>query len=181
MSKRKIEISKEQLLEVILEIEGETGLEGGITELSKRAADLYNKKYYPEKLITYSVVGAKIREWNIPIKTKRARRAPGGERKPRGPIVRKPRSQKFQESGDAQKSLAYLRKNTPARFHNIVDQIAKGSRAAAVKLNCIECSGWMTAEVRKCEITACPMYLFRPYQGKIEADEDTQTEQETEE
>jgi hypothetical protein len=47
----------------------------------------------------------------------------------------------------------------------LVDQVEKGSMAAAVRLMCLDCSGWVKPEIRDCVIIACPLYPFRPYQG----------------
>lgn len=41
---------------------------------------------------------------------------------------------------------------------------AKTSRAAAVKLFCIECVGGVRADVRDCTATTCALYAHRPYQ-----------------
>ncbi len=40
------------------------------------------------------------------------------------------------------------------------------SRAAAVKLFCIECVGGVRADVRDCTATTCALYLHRPYRVK---------------
>lgn len=40
---------------------------------------------------------------------------------------------------------------------------AKTSRAAAVKLFCIECMGGVRADVRSCTATTCALYPHRPY------------------
>jgi hypothetical protein len=46
----------------------------------------------------------------------------------------------------------------------LVDKVEQGSMAAAVKLMCLDCSGWVKPEIRDCVITSCPLYPFRPYQ-----------------
>ena len=38
------------------------------------------------------------------------------------------------------------------------------TRSQAIKFNCLDCSGGLTAEVRDCEIKTCPLWVFRPYQ-----------------
>lgn len=43
-----------------------------------------------------------------------------------------------------------------------------GSRAAAIKLFCLECVGCERAAVRDCTDTACALYTLRPYQRKDE-------------
>jgi hypothetical protein len=46
----------------------------------------------------------------------------------------------------------------------LVDKVEQGSMAAAVKLVCLDCSGWVKPEIRDCVIIECPLYPFRPYQ-----------------
>jgi hypothetical protein len=47
----------------------------------------------------------------------------------------------------------------------LVDQVEKqGSLTAAVKLMCLDCSGWVKPEIRDCVIVECPLFPFRPYQ-----------------
>lgn len=46
------------------------------------------------------------------------------------------------------------------------------SRAAAVKLFCLECVGYVVADVRNCTAPKCPHWLHRPYQS---GDEDAAT------
>ena len=38
------------------------------------------------------------------------------------------------------------------------------TRSQAIKFNCLDCSGGLTAEVKACEIKTCPLWCFRPYQ-----------------
>ncbi len=43
---------------------------------------------------------------------------------------------------------------------------AQTSRAAAVKLFCVECVGGVRSDVRDCTAITCALYLHRPYQVK---------------
>ena len=38
------------------------------------------------------------------------------------------------------------------------------TRSAAIKFYCLDCAGGLTTEVKKCELTTCPLWVFRPYQ-----------------
>ena len=38
------------------------------------------------------------------------------------------------------------------------------TRATALKFYCLDCVGGLTGEVKKCELTTCPLWVFRPYQ-----------------
>lgn len=49
-----------------------------------------------------------------------------------------------------------------ARFRNGAEKAARGSRANAIKLKCLDCCCWNYAEVRRCEIRGCPLWPFRP-------------------
>jgi len=40
-----------------------------------------------------------------------------------------------------------------------------GGRSNAIKCMCLACSGWIRADVAGCQITDCPLWHFRPYQG----------------
>ena len=39
------------------------------------------------------------------------------------------------------------------------------SPRAAVKSFCLECLGWISADVTDCTAPACPLYQYRPFQG----------------
>ena len=41
-----------------------------------------------------------------------------------------------------------------------------GGRSNAVKVNCLQCSGWKKAEVSECQVKDCAMWHWRPYQRK---------------
>jgi hypothetical protein len=43
------------------------------------------------------------------------------------------------------------------------------SRSKAIRLKCIDCCAGQMAEVRKCELTTCPLWRYR--MGKEENDE----------
>lgn len=56
-----------------------------------------------------------------------------------------------------------LNKIVPAEFHKIVEKAAGGSMKAAVKLKCLDCTGYQMKEVRECELKDCSLWSFRPY------------------
>jgi hypothetical protein len=45
------------------------------------------------------------------------------------------------------------------------------NRRKAIRERCMNCVGWNTAEVRKCDFTWCPLHPFRTGTGKQNADE----------
>ena len=60
-----------------------------------------------------------------------------------------------------------MNKVVPSRFKNLLNKMEKGSKAAAIKMNCLDCCNYDTTEVKECNSTSCPSYLIRPYQKKI--------------
>ncbi len=42
--------------------------------------------------------------------------------------------------------------------------MAGRSKVAAIKVKCLDCCGWQKEEVRNCQVPACPLYPYRPYQ-----------------
>jgi hypothetical protein len=48
-------------------------------------------------------------------------------------------------------------------YQGIAEEAAT-SRAAAVKLFCLECVGYVRPDVTNCTATRCPLYQHRPYQ-----------------
>jgi hypothetical protein len=65
---------------------------------------------------------------------------------------------------DFASSFAEQRQRFPKMALPIIDKAEAGSMPAAVKLMCLDCSGWVRAEVRDCVIPWCPLYPHRPYQ-----------------
>ncbi|KKN44595.1 hypothetical protein LCGC14_0691330 [marine sediment metagenome] len=46
--------------------------------------------------------------------------------------------------------------------------VTKKSMRAAVNAKCQDCMCWQSAEIRQCDIITCPLWQYRPYQGKDE-------------
>jgi len=40
----------------------------------------------------------------------------------------------------------------------------KASPRAAIRVKCLDCSGFEVAEVTNCTVTLCPLWAYRPYQ-----------------
>lgn len=56
-----------------------------------------------------------------------------------------------------------LGRDVPELYRGIAAQ-ARRSRAAAVKLFCLECVGFARADVANCTARRCPLFAWRPYQ-----------------
>jgi len=169
----KTEIDRKKLESAIKKAE-EGGPLPNRSVLYKAAAKIYNGMEVP-KHISFSIVSLRVKEWEIKVKTPVGKkgRAPGPMSKEQKAKIaearknRKSKAQKFESSDDAQEHFEQLKKNTPNRFHSIIDSIAKGSRTSAVKLHCLQCMGYVTKDVRTCTGSKiCALWLFRPYQTK---------------
>jgi len=44
--------------------------------------------------------------------------------------------------------------------------IGRKGRKAAIDAKCQDCSCWQKTEIRDCAVPNCPLYEYRPYQGK---------------
>ena len=178
MGRRKLEINRKKFEKAIKQAEKDGPLSNR-SELWEKVAAIYNQMDVPDPL-SHSVVYLRVKEWEITVKTPvgKCGRAAGpmtDEQKAKIAESRKNRkskAEKFSSDEDAQAHFENLKKNTPERFWTLIDKIAKGSRTAAVKLNCLQCMGFVTKDVKTCTASKiCSMWLFRPYQTKEEAAE----------
>jgi len=180
--KKAIQVDRYILTKAIEDIEKDGPLSNQ-KELWIKACELYNQKS-SGPTISFSVVQLRAREWKLKIKTKSAKGRHGPmseEHKERFLAARGKRTSrkdKFKTDPEIQEHFVQLRIRTPERFHQIIDLIERGSRTASQKLKCLDCACYQTAEIRRCDIIACPQWAFRPYQGKTEADEDVQEAEE---
>ena len=168
------EVDREKLWKAVQTVEAKGPLPS-LKMLQEAVATEYNDTAIDE--ITYSIVGLRIKEWAIPILTKPGKRGGPMTKAHKAALAkgrkmgRTSRADKFKANESVCAALNVLEKNTPERFHSLVEKVREGSMSAAVKLNCLDCSGYITAEVRLCQIKQCPMYAFRPYQGAIQEEE----------
>ena len=52
-----------------------------------------------------------------------------------------------------------------AGHHPMVRKAVKGSMKAAIRLKCLDCCADNKAEIKNCNVTTCPLWLYRPFQG----------------
>ena len=163
MSRRTIVVDKKKLQSAINEAETNGPLKN-LSALYTKVEKIYNGMDKIAEPVTMAVVGLRIKEFklkHVTVAGKKGRAAGFGGGNS-GPRVTK--AEKFKESKRAQKALKALREVAEEdRFMAIIDRIEAGSRAAAVKLKCIECCGYQPSEVKKCACYHCPLFLFRPY------------------
>jgi len=56
------------------------------------------------------------------------------------------------------------REETPRKYRGLWDKGIKGnSRAAAIRLYCLECVSYVQKEVHLCASKTCPLYKYRMY------------------
>jgi hypothetical protein len=175
MAKKSILVDR-QKLEAALNMAENNGPLSNLSELWSKATEIYNRT--AEQPITHSVVALRVKEWNVVVKTQPGRkgRAMSDEQKAAMQAARgqrRPRSEKMKEF----KTFDLLRQemNLEAdkrRFLPVLEAAEKGSMKAAIKLNCLECSNWLTTEVKHCPVEKCAFYPHRPYKpGSTDADE----------
>jgi hypothetical protein len=54
----------------------------------------------------------------------------------------------------------------PSAKNAFVKAFSGKSKALAIKSKCIECCAYQKAEVTACNVKGCPLWRYRPYQGK---------------
>lgn len=146
--------------------------------LWKRVAEIYNGQTEGKK-ISHSVVMLRVKEWGIPVKTKPGKRGRSSMAAARSAKSgqRQSKAEKFQNDEGIRRSLDILSERVPERFLPVLERVREGSRTAAVKLKCLECSVWQTPEIRNCTNHACALWAFRPYQGSSKITDEQEQEQ----
>jgi len=65
---------------------------------------------------------------------------------------------------DCSGSLFEVNMNIPERYKKQHEKALRGhSETAAINAKCLDCMCWQREEVRKCTITDCSLYPYRPY------------------
>jgi isocitrate dehydrogenase len=82
------------------------------------------------------------------------------------PLATTTRKQQRAANAERRLHLARLYATTPVKYHRLVERIGQGSRAAATKLHCLQCTCFCVAEIRHCGIMDCGNWDFRPFQPK---------------
>lgn len=157
-------VDKKVLQKVITEVES-AGLPRTWAELFASVAELYNKRT-AQNAGPATLQALAIKE-GLKIQTPKGKKGfRGGERTP---SVRTPKADKFAANTSVVRAFEGLRESIPVavrkRFLPVVERAEAGSRTAAVKLKCLDCSGYNTAEIKHCPCDTCSLWAFRPYQG----------------
>lgn len=55
-----------------------------------------------------------------------------------------------------------MKREIPKRYQALYERaVARKSRVAAIRSQCLECVGYSTKEVKLCTDTRCPLYSYR--------------------
>lgn len=168
------EVDQDKLTAALTEAEKDGALSNR-SLLYTKVAELYNNG--AENKISPSVVNLRIESWKLVCKTEKARirtiKDIGDEPKPSKAIQDdvkidlKPRYGKEMTYAQNMVGIRHLlTRNGMKKYMPLADKIANGSKAAAIKLNCLQCCGFEKKEVKYCTCTDCPMFTFRPYRSK---------------
>ena len=186
MSKTPIEINKELFLQIIQDLENRETFANRSKLFEAVVADYNKLKADNLKAITPPIVYLRTNEWEVELKTPKGKRGRAkGSAAPVGFGQGRPRKNK---AAFAKKYAANfealrddLKRQDQERFLPLVDAMERGSRKAGIKLHCLDCYGYSTGEVRRCQSITCAMHPFRPYQRAEETDTEVPNEEQTKE
>ena len=62
--------------------------------------------------------------------------------------------------------IAKRRADMPRKYRKLYDKVMAGKTSPrdAIKMQCLECYGWVQTETKKCDNYACSLFYHRPYQ-----------------
>jgi len=167
---RKLEVDRDELQKIVTDLESRQTFPNP-SALWKAVEETDWAKAYQPRPVTSSVAYKQAKDLGIQYKTRPAKRGLGNLTEEQKAAMqaarknRKPRSEKMKAFAG---TFTELRKEVPERFLPLVDQAAKGSLRAAMKLICLGCTAYQPVEIKLCEITACPMFPHRPYQSSVQ-------------
>jgi hypothetical protein len=154
MGRKKIDVDGDLLKKTIASLETKNKYDN-LSALYKDVAK--------EMDVPASVIPLRVLEFQIPILTKPGRR---GRQKGEQPFINiKNKGQKKTsplDSPDGRRSVAWIKKNTPAKYKKLADRYPKSLRGA-IKLHCLHCVDFQKAEITYCGCTECVLWIHRPY------------------
>lgn len=156
MAKKAILLDKIEFQNIVSDLESKTTFKSR-GELWQAIESTEWAKGLSPRPLTAQVAMLKAKQLNLDIKTPLGKRGNANlANSVRGPRVAKRIPLEI---------VAQLKQRYPESLHSTIDRAASGSMKAAIKLNCIECSGFIKKEVALCQIQTCPMWTFRPYKN----------------
>ena len=70
-----------------------------------------------------------------------------------------------------QDRIAQRRVDMPRQYRKLYDRVVAGKASPrdAIKIQCLECFGYVKTEMVKCDSCACSLYSYRPYQETVKS------------
>lgn len=137
------------------------------SDLFQKVSDVYNKR--TDQSCSWATLANIALKNDLEMKTPKGKKGQGLRRG-----KRTTKAEKFQKNPAIVEAIEKMQQSIPRslqkRYLPVIEKVREGSRTAAVKLKCLDCSGWQPKEVRNCLCHDCPLWAFRPYQGGAEDD-----------
>lgn len=153
--RKKLSLTREVLQVVVDELEAKQSF-SSLAMLWKAVAETEWAKSLEPRPLTAQVAMLRAKELGVVVKTVAGKigkgRAPGGVASDK---------KKFSLPVLVEQTAS---RETPSKYKDLLAKAQAGSRKAALKLKCLECSNWQPSEVAYCPILGCPLWQFRPYQ-----------------
>jgi hypothetical protein len=160
--KKSIPIDEQVLRTIISDLEDKEKFDNQ-SALFKRVAQEYTAKTGIS--VTHGVIYLRIKQFKIELKTKKSKLDPTKFRERiNNAIQSNDDSIKPTAKQTVGQLLLYADAKEKLKYEKLAKSVLRGSRKAAIKLNCLACANFQSAEVRECQVNTCPMYLYRPYQ-----------------
>ena len=154
----KIDINKGELLAKVQELESIQSFPNR-SALYAAIAETDWAKFDRPKPLTSGVIALRIVKYNIELKTPKGK--PG---RSLGPLTEEHKqAMKEGRKNRKRRSLPELRIVTPEARMGLVEKIENRSKAAALKLMCLQCTDYHVAEIKYCPVVSCPLHSVRPY------------------
>lgn len=128
------------------------------SELLEYIANTQWAKTTYRKPLTAAVLYLRCKDNNLIIKTPKGKRGRAAGIK----TTRTSRAEKFVSNPNFSENINILKRNHPNAVKSI-ERLAGGSMKAAVKVNCLNCSGGDKKLAAECNVLSCPLYLFNPF------------------
>ena len=134
-----------------------------ISDLVKLTASLYNEKFGVNYSPTLFYLRIKSGELHTSLK-------PGKRGRPAGIALSSEQKEAMQKGRTRERKirtadLPALKKMHP-EYSLLCEKVAAGSKTAAIKLKCLNCTCFQIKEISLCTSTDCALHSFRPYRKK---------------
>lgn len=122
-----------------------------------------------KKPLTAAVLYLRYKQEALIIKTPKGKRGRAS-----GTVVnRTARKDKLAANPKFKENIKLLKRDNPTAIKTI-DRLAGGSLKAAIRVNCLNCSGGDKKLAQTCAVINCAMYLFNPFLKCSQEDENNE-------